>query len=80
MNEIGRARQAIPVGPICSEKVKAIASSLGQSHASAYRKSLAVSSTTISYSVYVVTLGVCLRFKPSWMFHMYKCVIKGPKN
>ena len=33
------------------------ASSLGQSHPSAYRRSLAVSSTTISYSVYVVILG-----------------------
>ena len=56
------------------------ASSLGQSHASAYRRSLAVSSsttTTISYSVYVVILGVCLRFKPHWMFQIYKYVIKG---
>ena len=51
--------------------------SLGQAHASAYRWSLAVSSTTISYSVYVVILGVCLRFKPHWMFQIYKCVIKG---
>ena len=54
-----------------------MASSLGQSHASAYRRSLAVSSTTISYSVYVVILGVCLRFKPHWMFQIYKYVIKG---
>ena len=52
-------------------------SSLGQTHASAYRTSLAVSSTTISYSAYVVVLGVCLRFKPNWMFHIYKYVIKG---
>ena len=51
-------------------------SSLGQAHASAYRRSLAVSSTTISYSVYVVILGVCLRFKPHWMFQIYKYVIK----
>ena len=29
-------------------------------------------STTISYSVYVVILGVCLRFKPHWMFQIYK--------
>ena len=34
-----------------------MSSSLGQSHASAYRRSLAVSSTTISYSAYVVILG-----------------------
>ena len=56
------------------------ASSLGQSHASAYGRSLAISSTTtttISYSVYVVILGVCLRFKPHWMFQIYKYVIKG---
>ena len=53
------------------------ASSLGQSHVSAYRRSLAVSSTTISYSVYVVILGVCLRFKPHWMFQIYKYVIEG---
>ena len=53
------------------------ASSLGQSHASAYRRSLAVSSTTISYSVYVVILWVCLRFKPHWMFQIYKYVIEG---
>ena len=33
-------------------------------------------STTISYSVYVVILGVCLRFEPHWMFHIYKYVIK----
>ena len=52
-------------------------SSLGQAHASAYRRSLAVSSTTISYSVYGAILGVCLRFKPHWMFQIYKCVIKG---
>ena len=52
-------------------------SSLGQTHASAYRRSLAVSSTTISYSVYVVSLGVCLRFKPHWMFQVYTYVIKG---
>ena len=52
-------------------------SSLGQAHTSAYRSSLAVSSTTISYSVYVVILGVCLRFKPHWMFQIYKYVIKG---
>ena len=52
-------------------------SPLGQSHASAYRRSLAVSSTTISYFVYVVILGVCLRFKPHWMFQIYKNVIKG---
>ena len=37
-----------------------------------YRRSLAVLSTTISYSVYVVNLGVCLRFKPQWMFQIYK--------
>ena len=52
-------------------------SSLGQAHASAYRRSLAVSSTTISFSVYLVILGVCLRFKPHWMFQIYKYVIKG---
>ena len=52
-----------------------LSSSLGQAHVSAYRRSLAVSSTTISYSVYVVILGVCLRFKPHWMFQIYKCVI-----
>ena len=52
-------------------------SSLGQSHASAYRRSLAVSNTTISYSVYVVILGVCLRFTPHWMFQIYKYVIEG---
>ena len=51
-------------------------SSLGQSHASAYRRSLAVSSTKISYSVHVVILGVCLRFKPHWMFQIYKYVIE----
>ena len=51
--------------------------SLGQAHACAYRRSLAVSSTTISYSVHVVILGVCLRFKPHWMFQIYKCVIEG---
>ena len=51
--------------------------SLGQSHASAYHRSLVVSSTTISYSVYVVVLGVCLRFKPHWMFQIYKYVIEG---
>ena len=44
---------------------------------SAYRRSLAVSSTTISYSVYVVILGVCLRFKPHWMFQIYKYVKEG---
>ena len=38
---------------------------------------MAVSSTTISYSVYLVILGVCLRFKPHWMFLTYKYVIKG---
>ena len=32
-------------------------SSLGQAHSSAYRRSLAVSSTTIVYFVYVVILG-----------------------
>ena len=42
-----------------------------------YRRSLAVSSTTISYSVDVVILGGCLRFKPHWMFQIYKYVIKG---
>ena len=52
-------------------------SSLGQTHASAYRRSLAVSSTTMSYSVYVVISGVCLRFKPHWIFQIYKYVIKG---
>ena len=52
-------------------------SSLGQSHASAYRRSLAVSSTTISHSLYVVILGVCLRFKSHWIFQIYKYVIKG---
>ena len=52
-------------------------SSLGQAHASAYHRSLAVSSTTISYFVYVVILGVCLRFKPHWMFQIYNYVIKG---
>ena len=52
-------------------------SSLGQAHANAYRRSLAISSTTISYSVYGVILGVCLRFKPHWMFQIYKYVIKG---
>ena len=52
-------------------------SSLGQAHASTYHRSLAVSSTTISYSVYVPILGVCLRFKPHWMFQIYKYVIKG---
>ena len=36
-----------------------------------------ISSTTISYSVYVVILGVCLRFKPHWMFQIYKYVIEG---
>ena len=25
-------------------------------------------------------LGVCLRFKPHWMFQIYKCVINGKKN
>ena len=52
-------------------------SSLGQSEASAYHRSLAVSSTTISYSVYVNILRVCLRFKPHWMFQIYKYVIQG---
>ena len=52
-------------------------SSLGQANASAYRRSLSVSSTTIRYYVYVVILGVCLRFKPHWMFQIYKYVIKG---
>ena len=47
-------------------------SSLGQSHASANGRSLAVSSTTISYFVYVVILGMCLRFKPHWMFQIYE--------
>ena len=28
-------------------------------------------------SGYVVILGVCLRFKPHWMFQIYKYVIKG---
>ena len=50
---------------------------LPSSHASAYRRSLAVSSTTISYSVYLVILGGCLRFKPHWMFQIYNYVIKG---
>ena len=50
---------------------------LGQSHVSAYRRNLAESSTTISYCVYVVILGVCLRLKPHWMFQIYKYVIKG---
>ena len=50
---------------------------LGEAHGSSYRRSLALSSTTISYSVYVVILGVCLRFKPHWKFQIYKCVIKG---
>ena len=54
-----------------------IPSSLGQSHAGAYRRSLAVLSSTISYSVYVVILGVCLRFKTHWMFQIYKYVIEG---
>ena len=54
-----------------------VTSSLGHSHASTYRTSLAVSSTTISYSAYVVILGVCLRFKPHWLFQIYKYVIKG---
>ena len=55
-----------------------ITSSLGQSYASAYRRCLAVSSrpTTISYSVNVVILVVCLRFKPYWMFQISKYVIK----
>ena len=45
---------------------------LGQSHASAYRRNLAVSSTIISY------ICLCgLRFKPHWMFQIYKEVIKG---
>ena len=57
-----------------------MSSSLGQSHASAYRRSLAVSSTTISYSLHVVILGVCLRSKPHWMFQIYKYVIKGRKE
>ena len=52
-------------------------SSLGQSHASAYHRSLAVSSTTISYSLYVVILGVCLRCKPHWIFQIFKYVIEG---
>ena len=30
----------------------------------------------ISYSVYVVILVVCLRFKPHWMFQIYKYGIK----
>ena len=42
-----------------------------------YRRSLAVPSTTISYSVYVVILGGCLRFKTHWMFQIYKYVMKG---
>ena len=54
-----------------------VASSLGQAHASVYRRSVAVSSTTICYSAYVVILGVCLRFKPHWIFQIYKYVIKG---
>ena len=58
-----------------TETRRVVTSSLGQSHASAYRRSLAVSSTTISYSVYVVILGVCLRFKPHWM--IYKYVMEG---
>ena len=41
--------------------------SLAVSH-ECYRRSLAVSSTT---SVYVGILGVCLRFKPHWMFQIY---------
>ena len=53
------------------------ASSLGQAHASVYRRSVAVSSTTICYSAYVVILGVYLRFKPHWIFQIYKYVIKG---
>ena len=36
-----------------------------------------MSSSTISYSVYVVILVVCLRFKPHWMFQIFKYVIKG---
>ena len=52
-------------------------SSLGQSHASAYRTSLSVYSTTINYSAYMVILGVCLRFKPHWIFQIYIYVIKG---
>ena len=48
-------------------------SSLGQS----YRTSLSVYSTTINYSAYMVILGVCLRFKPHWMFQIYIYVIKG---
>ena len=42
-----------------------------------YHRSLAVSSTTISYPVYVVILGVGVGFKPHWMFQIYKCVIIG---
>ena len=52
-------------------------SSLGQSHASAHHRSLAVSSTIISYICLCGHLGVCLRFKPHWMFQIYKKVIKG---
>ena len=54
-----------------------ISSSLGQSHVSDYRRSLTVSRTIISYSVCVVILGVCPKFKPYWMFQIYKSVIKG---
>ena len=64
-------------GLVCWDLCIIISSFLGQAHTSAYRRSLAVSSTTISYFVYVVILGVCLRFKPYWMFQIYKCVIKG---
>ena len=32
---------------------------------------------SISYSVYVVILGVCLSFNSHWMFQIYKYVIKG---
>ena len=52
-------------------------SSLGQSHASAYRMSLAVSSSMISYICLRGHLGSVSRIKPHWMFQNHKKVIKG---
>ena len=62
--------------PCTTELVGGISSSLGQSHASAFRRSLAVSSTIISNICLCGHLGVCLRFKPHWMFQIYKYVLK----
>ena len=53
-------------------------SSLGQFHASAYHRSLATSSTIISYiwSYFFVGGGGSLRYNSYWLFQNYKKVIK----